>query len=346
MTEGNAVEHLVGKTLNGKWYVKKMFDRGENPSGSFFSIGYVAERDGREYFLKAYNLGRFFNQNESGSFMDSIGEMTNAFRYERDLSEHCKGKKVTRVAFVRDYGEEYFKDYTFGNVPYLIFDLASGDVRKALEFSENLDYAWRFKSLHDVSVGLKQLHKIKVSHQDLKPSNILLFEEGSKLGDIGRSTCEDIDSVYNEMSFSGDWHYSPPEVMYRSSSLNSYAFDCYMLGSLTVFYFTGISMNTLLFQHLAKEHRAEFWQGDYKLVEPYILDAFDKAIEKFKDNINKEDYREELSAIVKHLCDPIPEKRGHPKNVLHKKGNNYNLERFISGFNLLRHKAEIAVKEG
>ena len=345
MNDNSAAKHLVGLTLDDQWVIKKKLERGDNDTGSFFSVGYIAEKNGKEYFLKAFNLGRFFSMSASSSVMDAIHEMTEAYRYERDLSEHCKNKHVTKVAFVQGYGEAQISGFIYGTVPYLIFQLANGDVRNALESSENLDYAWRFKSLHDIAIGLKQLHKVKVSHQDLKPSNILLYDKESKLGDLGRSVCEDIHSAYSNMSFTGDLTYAPPEIMYRNNNSNKYALDCYMLGSLTVFYFTGVTMNGLLLQHIAHEHKPDKWMGgDYSSIEPYIINAFEEALEDFLDNIKKESYRDELLFLVKNLCNPIVHKRGHPKNILSNSKNNYNLERFISKLDLLRHKAEISTR--
>src|SRR5690606_17542271 len=136
------------------------------------------------------------------------------FKYERDLSKLCRDKHVTKVSFVRDSGEETVPGFSVAIVPYLIFDLADGDVRSKLDFSNKLDFAWKLRSLHDIAVGLKQLHNIEVSHQDLKPSNILVFKKECKLGDLGRSMCRSMDGPYNHVSFAGDFTYAPPEIMY------------------------------------------------------------------------------------------------------------------------------------
>ena len=50
-----------------------------------------------------------------------------------------------------------------------------------------MDYAWKSKSLHDIAVGIEQLHSMQVIHQNLKPSNIFQFEKESKISDIGKS---------------------------------------------------------------------------------------------------------------------------------------------------------------
>ena len=84
---------------------------------------------------------------------------------------------------------------------------------------------------------------------DLKPSNVLVFNTESRLGDLGRSICKDLDGPYSKRAFTGDFTYAPPEIWYRyyerDWNKRVFATDCYMLGSLVVFYFTGISMSAL-----------------------------------------------------------------------------------------------------
>jgi len=128
--------------------------------------------------------------------------------------------------------------------------MADGDIRKRMHFVDELDVVWSLKSLHSIAVGLKQLHGIEVSHQDLKPSNILVFREESKIGDMGRSVSRRLPSPYDNLQFSGDKNYAPPEILYGFQEPDwfkrTYSTDCYLLGSLIVFYFTGISMTALL----------------------------------------------------------------------------------------------------
>ena len=50
----------------------------------------------------------------------------------RDLSKQCRNHHVTKVAFVTDSGEESISGFEIPIVPYWIFDLADGDVRKKL----------------------------------------------------------------------------------------------------------------------------------------------------------------------------------------------------------------------
>lgn len=351
--DNNAAHSLLNHTLKTGWLVKEKIQKDYNHTGSTFSVGYIVERDNEVCFLKAFDFGAFLafavpkdGQNEI-DIVDVINDMTTAFIYERDLSKHCRDKHVTKVTFVKEAGQEFIQGMAIPVVPYLIFDLADGDVRKRLDFSAKLDYAWRLKSLHDIAVGLKQLHQIEVSHQDLKPSNILVFKSESKLGDLGRSMCRDIDGPYNKIPFSGDYTYAPPEIMYRYYEIDwikrVFATDCYLLGSLIVFYFAGISMSALLRKHIPDAFSWEKWRGDFDELKPYLMDGFSKALLEFEQNIRPDEFKNELKCLVEMLCHPYPEKRGHPKNIA-MNGSNYSLERFITKLDVLKTKAELNLK--
>ncbi len=343
------VEKLEGYTFDKRWLIKKKMVATDKQSGSIFSIGYIVEKDAQEYFMKVFDFNAFFNE-DADNMMEALHNMTSAHKHEKELSEYCKSNYVNKVVHVVDYGEEKIEGYPFMRVPYLIFELADGDVRKIISEDASIDDSWFFKSLHDIGLGLKQLHKLKISHQDLKPSNILVFNRNdSKIGDMGRSVREDKEGPFDSISFTGDMNYAPPEIVYGYyDSLihkRAYATDCYLLGSLTVFYFTNLTMTALLLQHLPEKFNPYFWdKEDFDQLGVYLLDAFEKALQEFSSDIDNEKYKEDLVYIVRHLCHPNPEKRGHPKSKMFKNANQYDLQRFISHFNLLRHKTETDFK--
>lgn len=343
-----AAYNLEGRTLKTGWFVKTRIQKEPGQTGSVFSVGYIVEKNNEECFMKVFDFATFLSMSNSGiNTMQALQEMTEAYNYEKDLSIHCQQKHVTKVSFVIDYGDETLPEFSISFVPYLVFKLADGDVRKALSLSKNLDYAWRFKSLHDIAIGLKQLHAIDVCHQDLKPSNILVFDSESKLCDLGRSVSNDIKGPYKSMPFSGDKTYAPPEIWYGFYDTDwkkkSFAADCYMLGSLITFYFAGIPMSALLSKHIPHQFNWIKWRGEYSEIVPYLEHAFSMALQEFEVNISDEDTRRELRKLVEYLCNPFPDKRGHPRNLF-STNNNYSLERFISILDKLRLKAEISVK--
>jgi eukaryotic-like serine/threonine-protein kinase len=344
--ETNAAHNLLGKKLKNGWEVIEKLEKLPGQTGSFFSVCYTVKKDKEICFLKAFDFAKFFHvsqiSGESKSIVDVMSDMISAYKYERDLSELCKSRKVTKVAFVKEANEEMISGYSIPVVPYLIFDLADGDVRKKLIYNNNLDLAWKLNSLHSVAVGLRQLHNINVSHQDMKPSNVLMFGSETKIGDIGRSICEEMESPFGELVFNGDWSYAPPELLYKyyiaDWKKRAFATDTYLLGSMIVFYFTGVNMNALIRQNMQNEISWEFWRGGFDEVKDYLIDAFHKAILEFQESISGNLLKNELKTLVEYLCYPIPEKRGHVKNLL-TSANQYDLERIVSKLAFLHEKA-------
>ena len=134
-----AAYDLVGKTLDGKWKVTKQLTK--SGTGGNFSVCYLAEYNGREYFLKALD---FSSISHSLNFVDGMSAIMNEFRYERDLSNYCRDRHVNKVVIIAGSGEENFPGYVIGNVAYLVFEKADCDVRKFMDISKTTDVAWCF----------------------------------------------------------------------------------------------------------------------------------------------------------------------------------------------------------
>lgn len=335
-----AADDLVGKALGNKWnIIHKITQEG---TGGTFSICYIAEYNNKEYFLKAIDFKSAFNK---PNFINAMTDKMNDFRYERDLSAYCRDKNVKNVTVIVDSGEEVISGYTIGNVAYLVFDKADCDVRKFLNISNATDIAWCFKSLKDITIALRDLHNIGVSHQDLKPSNILVFSRQSKISDLGRSMCDSIRSQYNQMIYSGDYSYAPAEAMYgyewtKDWHLKNYMTDCYLLGNLTTFYLTGGATINALMSHFMPEKLSPLhYRGAFDAIRTYLVNAFEKVLACIKESIPDIVDKQKAMMVISSLCYPMPEKRGHPK-VLNSIESNYNLERYISTFELLGKKVE------
>lgn len=338
----DAAQNLLGLELQGGWKVIELIEKVPGQSGSFFSVCYKIEREGEIFFLKAFDFTKFQELAHGGRrAVDIMTDMLNAHRYERDLSLLCKDRHLDKIVTVKDAGEVLVNGHTYPLVPYLIFDLADGDVRKRMLFSDDLDIAWRLKSLHNIAVGLKQLHSIDVSHQDLKPSNVLLYGEESKIADIGRSQCKNIMSPYDGIPFTGDSNYAPPEILYGFYNpdwrTRTYSADTYLLGSMIVFYFSGISMTALLRNNMLDELSWDFWTGSFDEVKEYLLDGFQKGLKEFSNTIRNEELRFQLVQMVEQLCHPFPERRGHPKD-LNSNYAKYSLDRYVTKLDLLWRK--------
>ena len=347
MAVNNASENLQGLQLDTGWHVEAPMQKAPGATGGFFSVCYKVTKDGEEGFLKAFNFSKFLNlarqPGHNKQIVDVIADMIAAYKYERDLSALCRHRRLTKVAFVRDAGEQIVSGYPITVVPYLIFDVADGgDVRSLLSFASTLESEWKLRSLHSVAVGLKQLHGINVSHQDLKPSNVLLFKGESKIGDLGRSTCLELESSLKDESFAGDYSYAPPEILYGVHEPDwrkrSFACDTYLFGSLIVFYFSGLTMTALLRKHLKDEVSWERHRGSYDAVQPYVLNAFSWALDDFDTSVKSDFLRRELRPLITNLCHPLPAQRAYgPRGVA---GTPINMERVVSRLNVLANKAK------
>jgi serine/threonine protein kinase len=250
---------------------------------------------------------------------------------------------MSKVVTILDDGE-IPADPAKGNqipVHYLIFEMADSTARDHIALAYRLDNAWRMRSLHNVAVGLDQLHKNGIAHQDLKPSNVLLFEKlkQSKIGDLGRAESKASKSVYFNYEIAGDPSYSPPEFLYHHVlpdwNIRRQACDLYHLGSLLSFYYTKSQMTSLLQSYLPSPYHWQNWTGDYKVVLPYLNEAFEAVVTDMKvtifESVKDAELTKEIVTIVQHLCTPNPEERGHPSN-LNAKFTKYSLEKYVSWF--------------
>lgn len=339
----SAVHALEGKTLKTGWTVLEKIKAKPGSTGSNFSVCYLVEKDGQIGFLKAINILSFISSD--ADLMNATREMLNTYDFEKEILTRCKNKNLSRVSKLIEASFESFPGYLVSSVYYLIFEKADGDVRNHINFATLIDDAWKLKSLHNIATGIKQLHGIEISHQDVKPSNIFIFENGvSKIGDLGRALSESVSSPHSKMDFSGDPRYAPPEVYHHyvlpDWKDKVFAIDCYMLGSMAAYYFTGQSMTALMSQHLNPSINILTLKFENAL--PYWIEAFDKSLDVIKNHTANIDGQTRLLNAIHMLCYPDPRNRGHIKNIK-QIGNNFQMERFVEVFNLLAKKAEYKI---
>lgn len=336
----SAVHSLQGKTLQTGWEVIEKVKAKPGSSGSNFSVCYIVKKGDQFGFLKAINVLSFINSDYD--IMEAMTEMLHTYNFERDILIRCKDKNLSKVSRLLEASFEKLPGFLVSNVYYMIFEKADSDVRNHLNFSTLIDNAWKLKSLHNVATGIKQLHSLEISHQDVKPSNVFVFENGiSKVGDLGRALSETLLSPHATLDFSGDTRYAPPEVFHRfvlpEWKDKVFAIDCYLLGSMAAFYFTGQNMTALLSQKI--DPAINILTLNFENALPYWISAFDEAMDVIKEHTKEIDDQEKLLDAIRMLCCPDPRKRGHIKN-LKQVGNNFQIERFVEIFNLLARKAK------
>ena len=348
-TQKTPAQQLTGKELPGGWKVENLITQTAGQTGGHFSTSYIVRNGNKKAFLKAMDYAKAFSELDPAMFLEP---MTAAYNFERDTLKKCES--LSRIVTVLDDGKIKIQENDpYSIVQYLIFELAQeGDVRSYMKFGKAFDEAWSLRIIHSAAVALRQLHSVEIAHQDLKPSNMVIFEGGySKLADLGRASDRNKPSPHDDLKLAGDRTYAPPELLYDHIdpdwNRRRLGCDMYLLGSFVVFfYFGGVSMTHLLLNRLHTKYRPPklngIYTGSYNDVLTYIQHYFTQIIREIHGL--ESEYSEEIASSVKQLCNPDPEKRGHPIDI-RRRHNPYNLERYISIFNRLASKAESSLTQ-
>lgn len=350
MDPKNPATQLEGLILDSTWTVGPLIEKPMGSTGGCFSHCYkVRTATGRAGFLKALDFTRAFN--EDADFTDAIQSITAAFNFERDLLKICTDRRMDRVVRAISSGVAKVAEVPFGKVPYLIFEEADGDVRSHLDNNAPTTLAWKLRCLHHIATGLMQLHGADIAHQDVKPSNVLIFDaeqrhQISKIADLGRASQAGTVCPYDSLAWPGDPAYAPPEFHYGhlESDWNRRRIgaDLYLLGNMVSFLFTQTTTISLLFRALPQEFLPSNWHGTYVEVLPYVQHAFSISLEDFTSELGNEKLREDLLPVFQQLCQPDPAMRGDTSRPM----NKIALERFVSRFDMLARRAEAGKYSG
>ncbi|NUP55822.1 MAG: protein kinase [Gemmatimonadaceae bacterium] len=340
-------QQLLGRTLKDDWTVVEHIPRRADATGGHFSESYIVQNPaGERAFLKALDFSEALTSPDPAR---ALQPLTAAYNFERDLLFRCRDRRLDRVVVALDDGS-VLVDTTSpaGVVQYLIFELADGDIRKHLKIAAAFDLAWALRSLHQVAIGITQLHANQIAHQDLKPSNVMVFgAKSSKVGDLGRAAAKGEQPPHEGFPVAGDRSYAPPEFLYGATPTDwaprRLGCDAYLLGSMQAFLFTGVGITSMWMAELDPQYHWKNWRGTFAEVLPYVRDAFGRATTAFSATVPDE-YRSELRTILQQLCDPDPTLRGHPRNRA-SRGNQFGLERFVSAYNRLATQAERGINK-
>lgn len=342
---------LEGLSLDSGWRIVKRVKDQPGKTGGCFSCSYIVEKDGRRAFLKAldYSEAEKISRESGIDIPTALQLLTQAYNFERNLLQDCKQRRMDRVVVALEDGSIRVDEGVFGTVNYLIFEPADGDVRRYLAIAQKVELAWILRCLHHLTTGVYQLHSANVAHQDLKPSNVLVFDRTvSKVADLGSASVKGAPCPRDRFKFAGDGTYAPPELLYGSIdpewNRRRQACDLYHVGSMAVFFFCGLGMTAMILKHVPEANRHEVWGGTYTQVLPEVREAFGSALREFEGNVPGTRLRTALREAVSQLCDPDPLLRGHPSNRVGA-ANRYSLERYVALFNLLAQRAEIGILE-
>ena len=199
---------LIGMELPNGWTIEKERNRLPDASGGEHSLSYLARnREGGQAFVKV------LDPTVDPDAADPVAELKlrlDVFHYERELVEKCEG--LSRVVRVIDGGSAKVEGSP-SPIFYLVFEVAECDLREQAELSKRFDVAFRMRVLHHTAVGLQQLHSVRIAHQDLRPSNVLVFDrDEAKLGDLGHAHDRATPRPGKDRILAADPTYAPPRA--------------------------------------------------------------------------------------------------------------------------------------
>ena len=349
MITTNPAEDLEGVTLPPDWTVLERIDPRPGDTGGFFSINYWVENSsGTRGFCKILNYWWLLTTGALGPDpLHALAEASTIYEFERDLARECTG--LSRVVTALADGTFSRPGYLMPAVHFIIFEVADGDIRRVLDEAKDIDVAARLRAVHNLATGVRQLHGREVAHQDIKPSNTLVFppvdrhDRITKVGDLGRATVRGRPAGHDDLLIAGDSTYAPPEGLYGAVPIEfgprRLACDLYQLGSMLAFVFTAVPINGHLTLQLHPRHHWDHWRGPYADVYPYVFDAFGRAVGHICSSVPQK-LREDVRHLIESLCHPDVALRGHPRSLT-SKVNPYQLDRIVTQIDLLSRRAKV-----
>jgi len=348
----NPAEDLENEVLPNGWTVTERIVPRPGDTGGNFSVNYWAvHSSGRRGFCKVLNYWWLLTSGAIGSDpLHALAEASRIYEFERDLARDCRS--LSRVITTIEDGTLNRAGYLISMVHYIIFEVAEGDIRRVMDYSSDLDSAAKLRIVHNLASGLRQLHGIEVAHQDIKPSNTLVFpphlgaERVTKVGDLGRATVLGRPADHDNFDVAGDRTYAPIDALYGSIpsefAARRYACDLYQLGSMIAFVFTSVPINAYMTLELHPRHHWDNWHGTYQDVYPYVLDAYGRVLDRVSQEV-PEGIREEITKLISCLCHPDVSQRGHAV-TLRRSGNKYALDRIVTEIDLLSRRVRLFEK--
>lgn len=193
-----------------------------------FGVVYHFKKGSKEYAIKK-NISSSYSWNESGLGSDI-------------LTEIAIQKKLTS-----DYIVRLLDVFNLDNDIYMVMPMASSSLSELINNKKILDENMK-KYMYQLTLGALELYNNGIIHQDIKPDNILYFEDSDtlKIADFGAAkidTCEktiDPDTLYTLL-----WR--PPEII-LDMKYNSKA-DVWALGIV----FMDMFSNKYLFSDITSE---------------------------------------------------------------------------------------------
>lgn len=167
-------------------------------------------------------------------YSTGISEQNKRFYREIEALEQCKERKIHHVVTISSFGQlsciaknRKGEDISY-IFPFYTMEYASSDLKNYME-NNSILFSDKINLCLQIANGLKELNDIGYYHRDLKPDNILMFDDTWKIGDLGLIAFRDKDNIYDKKNdFIGPKGWLSPEAMnkYLQSDNNKYQFDC------------------------------------------------------------------------------------------------------------------------
>lgn len=331
-------QSLVGLTTDSGWKVTELL-KNNLGSGGNFCVRYIAEsKSGEVGFLKAMDLSGVLGD------LQRLQETVNQYLFEQDILNECRDKKLSRVVTPLDAGQIIVPNFPkpLNTVYYVIFEKANNNLREYHLETSQKKWLPAFSALHHVAIGIEQLHRVGIAHQDVKPSNVLAFDNAQfKISDMGRVVDESGKSPFRSIPFPGDPSYKPIEMFFGIYSLefiDRRSCDMYMVGSLVYHLVEDTPINAGVITE-ARLLDSNIQHKPYADALPFLLTGFNTILRRYKKHCIElfgDKIAELLVNVVYEMCYPDSGKRGAPKFI--DKHNRYSMRRYASKLgNIVRH---------
>ena len=232
------MELANGQTLkNGEYRICKVLGQGG------FGVTYLAEQVslGRKVAIKEFFMKDYCERDEETALV-TLGTKSN-----KDLVERFKQKFVKEARLIASLNNQHivkihdiFEEN--GTAYYVMEYYGGGSLKDVVSRRGALPEHEAVKYVSEISDALKYVHNRNMLHLDIKPSNILLDENGRCiLIDFGISKCYDDDGEQTSSTPVGKSKGCAPMEQYVAGGINKFtpATDIYSLGAVLYYLVTG-----------------------------------------------------------------------------------------------------------